>query len=117
MRFLVDECTGPAAAHWLGSQGHDVFSAYDQARGASDDALLGLAVREERMVVTNGKDFGEIVFRERRPHRGVILLRLVDERAKNKIAVLSAVLSNTTAATLLNHYVVATETSLRMSGA
>jgi predicted nuclease of predicted toxin-antitoxin system len=26
MRFLVDECTGPAVARWLREQGHDVFS-------------------------------------------------------------------------------------------
>src|SRR5579872_1322935 len=26
MRFLVDECTGPAVAAWLRTEGHDVFS-------------------------------------------------------------------------------------------
>ena len=30
MRFLVDECTGPAVADWLRQQGHDVLSAYDK---------------------------------------------------------------------------------------
>lgn len=33
MRFLVDECTGPAVAHWLREHGHDVFSVYEEARG------------------------------------------------------------------------------------
>ena len=33
MRFLVDECTGPALAQWLREHGHDVFSVYDEARG------------------------------------------------------------------------------------
>ena len=33
MRFLVDECTGPAVAEWLHAQGHEVFSVYDSARG------------------------------------------------------------------------------------
>ena len=32
MRFLVDECTGPAVAKWLRSLHHDVFSVYDEAR-------------------------------------------------------------------------------------
>lgn len=116
MRFLVDECTGPAVARWLRNQGHDVVSAYDQARGADDNTLLDIAVREDRVLVTNDKDFGEIVFRSRRPHRGIILLRLEDERAKNKIAVLSGVLSHTTAISIQGHYLVATETSLRISG-
>ncbi len=33
MRFLVDECTGPAVAAWLRNQNHNVFSVFDQARG------------------------------------------------------------------------------------
>jgi hypothetical protein len=32
MRFLVDECTGPAVARRLRELGHDVFSIYEQAR-------------------------------------------------------------------------------------
>ena len=31
MRFLVDECTGPAAVVWLRKRGHDVFSVYEEA--------------------------------------------------------------------------------------
>ncbi len=33
MRFLVDECTGPAVAEWLREQKHNVFSVHDEARG------------------------------------------------------------------------------------
>ena len=33
MRFLVDECTGLAVAHWLRAQKHEVFSVYEEARG------------------------------------------------------------------------------------
>ena len=29
LRFLVDECTGPAVARWLREQGYDAVSAYD----------------------------------------------------------------------------------------
>ena len=40
MRFLVDECTGPAVARWLRGQKHEVFSVFDQARGVDDDAII-----------------------------------------------------------------------------
>ena len=40
MRFLVDECTGPAVARWLREQSHEVFSVYEEARGMSDDDIL-----------------------------------------------------------------------------
>ena len=33
MRFLIDECTGPAVARWLREQNHEVFSLYEEARG------------------------------------------------------------------------------------
>jgi hypothetical protein len=36
MRFLVDECTGPAVAAWLKDQGYDVFSIFEKARGIND---------------------------------------------------------------------------------
>ena len=92
MRFLVDECTGPAVAAWLRRHDHDVFSVYEQARGLDDAQVIQMALDEGRILITNDKDFGEKVFRDRRPHRGVILLRLEDERAASKIAALSHLL-------------------------
>lgn len=76
MRFLVDECTGPAVARWLRRQGHKVFSVYEQARGMDDDDVIQKAFAEDWVLITNDKDFGEKVYRERRPHKGVVLLRL-----------------------------------------
>ena len=40
MRFLVDECTGPAVARWLRRLHHDVFSVYDEARGLDDESII-----------------------------------------------------------------------------
>jgi predicted nuclease of predicted toxin-antitoxin system len=85
MRFIVDECTGPAVAQWLREHGHDVFFVYDEARGMDDLDVVQKACAENRILITNDKDFGERIYRERRPHRGVILLRLDDERAPVKI--------------------------------
>ena len=76
MRFLVDECTGPKVAAWLRVQGHEVFSVFDEARGIQDDTVIQKAHDENWILITNDKDFGEKVFRERRPHRGVIFMRL-----------------------------------------
>jgi predicted nuclease of predicted toxin-antitoxin system len=63
MRFLVDECTVSAVATWLRDQGHEVFSVFDEARGASDGAILQRAFAEDRILITNDKDFGEKVYR------------------------------------------------------
>lgn len=72
MRFLVDEYTGPKAAEWLREQGHKVFSVFDDAKGVSDDEVLAKAFSETWILITNDKDFGEMIFRERREHHGVI---------------------------------------------
>jgi predicted nuclease of predicted toxin-antitoxin system len=92
MRFLVDECTGPAVAAWLRSQGHDVFSVFDEAPGMADEQIIGKAASERRILITNDKDFGEKVYRDGRVHAGVVLLRLTDERASSKTDVLRRLL-------------------------
>jgi predicted nuclease of predicted toxin-antitoxin system len=114
MRFVVDECTGPAVGRWLVSQGHDVLSIYDQARGISDDEVLERAHAEGRILITNDKDFGEKVYRERRPHRGVVLLRLADERTAKKIEVLARLLGEY-GDRVEDQYVVVTETQVRFA--
>jgi predicted nuclease of predicted toxin-antitoxin system len=92
MRFLVDECTGPKVAEWLRGQGHEVFSVFDEARGMEDDDVLDKTYAENWILITQDKDFGGMIFRERRPHRGVIFMRLEDERSANKIKVLRRLL-------------------------
>jgi predicted nuclease of predicted toxin-antitoxin system len=114
MRFTVDECTGPAVARWLRTQHHDVFSVYDEARGISDDAVMEKAFAEDRIVITNDKDFGEKVYRERYPHKGVIFLRLNDDRTTNKIAVLQRLLASY-ADQLFDQFVVVTDTQVRFA--
>jgi predicted nuclease of predicted toxin-antitoxin system len=114
MRFLVDECTGPAVARWLQGQQHTVFSVFDQARGMVDDAIIHKAFAENWILITNGKDFGEKVYRERFPHRGVILLRLDDERAANKIVVLRRLLANYSDQ-LAGQFVVVTDMAVRFA--
>jgi predicted nuclease of predicted toxin-antitoxin system len=115
MRFLVDECTGPVLALWLERQGHDVFSVYDQARGLDDDQVIEKAFEANRILITNDKDFGEKIFREGLDHRGVILLRLKDERNANKIFAIQRVLADYLDR-LANHFTVVTETKIRISG-
>ena len=68
MRFVVDECTGPAVARWLREHEHDVFSVYEEARGMDDRDVVQKAFAENRILITNDKDFGERICREHRPH-------------------------------------------------
>ena len=116
MRFLVDECTGPKVAQWLRDQGHEVFSVYDEARGLDDSTILSKAFSENWILMTNDRDFGEKVFRELHPHRGVVFLRLSDERPASKIDAIRRLLESY-ADQLTDRFVVVTESQVRFSQA
>jgi len=92
MRFLVDECSGPAVTRTLRQQGHDVFCVFEQARGADDDEVIRRAVAENRILITNDKDFGEKVYRDGALHTGIVLLRLRAPEAAAKTAALTRLL-------------------------
>ena len=115
MRFLVDECTGPAVAQWLRQQNHDVVSVFDEIKGVDDKEVIKKANEQNRILITNDKDFGELVFREKKQHKGVILLRLENERAVNKIAVLKRLLEKYEDS-LHGHFIVVTENTVRITG-
>lgn len=112
-RFLVDECTGPGVASWLATQGHDVISIYDEAPGVDDDVVLEMAVAQNRVLVTDDKDFGEMIFRESKAHCGVVLLRLNDQRLASRIAVLSELLERHSER-LAGNFAVASPTGFRI---
>ena len=64
MRFIVDECTGPHAAEWLQQPGYEVYSVFDETPGSTDDQILDKACTENWVLITNEKDFGELVYRD-----------------------------------------------------
>ncbi|HEY7065248.1 MAG TPA: DUF5615 family PIN-like protein [Chloroflexota bacterium] len=77
MKFLLDESADLRLSARLRDLGHDVESVVaDYQSSLPDSQVLSIAHRERRVLITNDKDFGELVFRHRQPHSGVILFRL-----------------------------------------
>jgi predicted nuclease of predicted toxin-antitoxin system len=75
MRFLLDVCVSSRSLEsFLVASGHDVFSALAIDPPASDDQLLDMALKDDRLLITQDKDFGELVFVQQRPHGPVIRL-------------------------------------------
>ena len=75
MRFLLDECCDASLAAALREDDHDIFYVAERMPSAVDEDVLQRAFFEERVLITEDKDFGELVYRLRLPARGVILLR------------------------------------------
>jgi len=92
LQFLVDESVGEKVAQFIRSEGFDTISVINEMRGASDMDIIRKAIGEDRIIVTNDRDFGELVFRFRFLPRGVILLRLKDESAKNKVKIITFII-------------------------
>jgi predicted nuclease of predicted toxin-antitoxin system len=77
MKFLLDENADIRIAPFLAERGHDVRSfTLENRPGSPDREVLAVAEREQRILITNDLDFGELVFRHAIPHAGVILFRL-----------------------------------------
>lgn len=77
LRFLLDQCSDARLLAYLLELGHDAKRiGRDFPRGLSDREVLAIALREERILITDDRDFGEMVVRLNEPHSGVIFLRL-----------------------------------------
>ena len=91
MRFLADESCDAFVVRALRSAGHDVRAVVDVARGATDHTVLALATAEQHVLLTEDKDFGQLVFAGA-PSTGVILIRFPPPaRARLPRAVLDVV--------------------------
>lgn len=113
MRFIVDESTGLAVVKHLRDTGHDVLAVAEQMPQAVDADILTRAQSEQRILITNDKDFGELIFRSDRVHHGVLLLRLRNESAANRVRVVQSVLEQH-AERLKRNFTVATEGNVRI---
>src|SRR5579859_3945531 len=113
MKFLLDENADARLATYLERLGHDVTSvARGYTPGASDASLLSLAEAEQRILITNDRDFGELVFHQRHTHTGVILFRLRSVSLASKIAALDRTLTQHTEE--LDQFLVVTERGVRI---
>lgn len=113
MKFLVDENMSRAIVGWLRSQGHDVLFAAEAQPGATDPAWAALAEQEGRVVITQHKDFGELVFRDGMASHGVILLRLDDASVADVLARMQEVWA-VIEANPSSRFIVVTETRVRV---
>jgi Domain of unknown function (DUF5615) len=77
MRFLANENLPDVAIAALNAAGHDIVSVRLAAPGASDATVLEWAVREQRILLTFDKDFGELANASGLPAGcGIVLFRL-----------------------------------------
>jgi predicted nuclease of predicted toxin-antitoxin system len=84
MNFLADECVDEPLVNGLRADGHDVTYIREIAAGSDDRSVLKLAADQNRILLTEDKDFGELVVRLAMPAYGIVFLRMdpADRAAK-----------------------------------
>jgi len=105
MRFLADENIASIVVRRLRTAGHDVVAIAETAPGASDDRVLAIAVEGQRILITEDRDFGELVVRQRM-RVGVVALLELDPLSNGAVAVRVAEVVSTQAAKLSGSLVV-----------
>jgi len=113
MRFLLDASVRSSIGEVLRQQGQEVRAlAGTPEKSLPDDEVLLLAYEEDRILITNDKDFGTLVFAQKKPHHGVVLFRLHKETKEayhQKMRDLLATYNES----LRNGFIVATDAHVR----
>ncbi|HEX4960404.1 MAG TPA: DUF5615 family PIN-like protein [Thermoanaerobaculia bacterium] len=84
MRFLADENLEHPIVERLRLLGHDVALVPEDEEGLPDTHVLARATQENRILLTNDKDFAELIFLQRKAAVGIVLIRLPGLRTPEK---------------------------------
>jgi predicted nuclease of predicted toxin-antitoxin system len=113
MKFLIDENIGVSLTEFLRNKGYDVKSVSEFFPSRDDTSLINIAHQENRIIVTNDKDFSYLTFKAKLPPPSVILFRFKQEIPTEKINAISAIL-NFPQNKILNHFIVVSENKIRL---
>ena len=86
MKFVIDVGVGRSVETQLAAEGYEVLPVRDRDPHLADQEILRWAVQEQAIVVTMDKDFGDLIWKERLPHAGIILLRMEDATGPERAA-------------------------------
>ena len=76
MKFVADENIDKPIVDVLRDADYDVLYIAETHPNASDTQILNFANNESAILLTADKDFGELVFRQKRVTYGILLIRL-----------------------------------------
>jgi predicted nuclease of predicted toxin-antitoxin system len=117
MRFLFDQSADFRLIDHLRNLGHDVTAvSRNYPPGLSDEAVLDLARKEQRILVVADRDFGELIFNQGLAHAGVLFFRLPGAQVQKKIEHLDQALENHADDLAAGEFVVVAPGNIRIAG-
>ena len=113
MKFVADENVDLPVLARLRNDGHEIYAVIEMSAGVSDDEVLKQANRQGVVLLTSDKDFGELVYRDKRYTCGIVLIRLAGLSSSEKIEIVASVIREH-ASELENSFTVITHHNLRI---
>lgn len=89
-QVVADESVDFRIINQLRELGFNIYAIVEQQPSITDEMVLTVACENDALLITEDKDFGELVFRLQLPHRGILLIR-VDERTEGIRSAVQAV--------------------------
>jgi predicted nuclease of predicted toxin-antitoxin system len=78
-RFIADENIPKETVELLKKKGVNITAVSDVSPGLSDEAILDLGNKDQRIVITFDRDFGQLIFKQKKKTEGLLLLRFNPE--------------------------------------
>jgi predicted nuclease of predicted toxin-antitoxin system len=113
VKLVADESVDRPIVQRLREDEHEVIYVAELDPGLGDELVLRWAAEADALLITADKDFGELVFRQRRASNGVVLLRLAGLAPDRKAELASAAL-RAHAEEMLNGFTVVSAAALRI---
>ncbi len=110
--IIADECLDNRIIAALQNNGFVVYPVYIHSPGLHDAAISQISVDENKIIITQDKDFGKLQFKGGTKHFGVILLRYHFTEIEAVTQLLVNFLNNNSAA-LANYFTVITPQKIR----
>ena len=104
LKFLADENISNKVVNALRSKRIDIIPIKELTSGISDETILEVASKQNRVVITFDANFGDLVFRQKLKSRGVILLKLSKKSSQHVVDTISNLLM--TKAKIEDHFLV-----------
>lgn len=112
LKFLADVNIEKPIVDFYRNHEWDIKWVSDFSPKMDDENLIKLARAEKRVLLTNDKDFGELVFLQKRLSHGIILLRVKGQETGLKVTLIKRLMAEYDEK-LSGHFVVVTKDKFR----
>ncbi len=113
--IIADENIFRALIESLRNEGYDVISIFESYRGMDDASIAAFSLNPPRIVITEDKDFGKLVFEDKADVTGIVFLRFLNTERSLIINKLLSFLKNENLLSFTGKFVTITPDKIRIT--